>query len=150
MAVWTPVIVVLRSATICEIDTFITLLSRTITNWAAARIAIGSQLVRMGGHRTRSSPAGSAGCEPGRPVRRARTGYRPGRRDPMTQTTVTATPAAAEETGRAPEQAGLVLLSLILVAAVANLNLSVANVALPDIGKAFDASQTALDLVAVG
>ena len=69
----------------------------------------------------------------------------------MSQTTVTATPAAApEETGRAPEQAGLVLLSLILVAAVANLNLSVANVALPDIGKAFDASQTALDLVAVG
>ena len=36
------------------------------------------------------------------------------------------------------------------MAAVANLNLSVANVALPDIGKAFDASQTALDLVAVG
>src|SRR4029079_12911889 len=55
-----------------------------------------------------------------------------------------------EETGRAPEQAGLVLLSLILVAAVANLNLSVANVALPDIGAAFSASQTALDLVAVG
>ena len=69
----------------------------------------------------------------------------------MSQTTVTATPAAApEETGRAPEQAGLVLLSLILVAAVANLNLSVANVALPDIGKAFDAGQTQLDLVAVG
>ena len=39
---------------------------------------------------------------------------------------------------------------LILVAAVANLNLAVANVALPDIGNAFDASQTALDLVAVG
>ena len=42
-----------------------------------------------------------------------------------------------------------VLGSLILVAAVANLNLAVANVALPDIGKAFDASQTALNLVAV-
>ena len=42
------------------------------------------------------------------------------------------------------------LVSLILVAAVANLNLAVANVALPDIGKAFDASQTALNLVAVG
>src|SRR5262249_36330433 len=41
------------------------------------------------------------------------------------------------------------LVSLILVAAVANLNLAVANVALPDIGKAFDSSQTALDLVAV-
>jgi DHA2 family multidrug resistance protein-like MFS transporter len=43
-----------------------------------------------------------------------------------------------------------VLVSLILVAAVANLNLSVANVALPDIGKAFDSSQTTLDLIAVG
>ncbi|HEY7438688.1 MAG TPA: MFS transporter [Acidimicrobiia bacterium] len=42
------------------------------------------------------------------------------------------------------------LLALILVAAVANLNLAVANVALPDIGKAFDASQTSLDLIAVG
>ena len=40
--------------------------------------------------------------------------------------------------------------TLILVAGVANLNLSVANVALPDIGKSFDASQTMLDLVAVG
>ena len=50
----------------------------------------------------------------------------------------------------APQRAGLVLLSLILVAAVANLNLAVANVALPSIGAAFDASQTALDLVAVG
>jgi MFS transporter, DHA2 family, multidrug resistance protein len=44
----------------------------------------------------------------------------------------------------------LVLVALILVAAVANLNLAVANVALPDIGKAFDASQTSLDLIAVG
>ena len=42
------------------------------------------------------------------------------------------------------------LASLIAVAAVANLNLAVANVALPDIGAAFDASQTSLDLVAVG
>ena len=41
------------------------------------------------------------------------------------------------------------LAALILVAAVANLNLAVANVALPDIGKAFDASQTELNLVAV-
>jgi len=49
-----------------------------------------------------------------------------------------------------PARAGLVLLSLILVAAVANLNLAVANVALPDIGKAFNASQTTLNLVAVG
>ena len=57
---------------------------------------------------------------------------------------------AEEEPSGAPERPGLVLLALILVAAVANLNLAVANVALPDIGKAFDASQTALDLVAVG
>lgn len=42
------------------------------------------------------------------------------------------------------------LAALILVAAVANLNLSVANVALPDIGKHFDSSQTTLDLIAVG
>src|SRR3954468_13757779 len=49
-----------------------------------------------------------------------------------------------------PPRAKLVLASLIAVAAVANLNLAVANVALPDIGKAFDASQTGLDLVAVG
>jgi len=50
----------------------------------------------------------------------------------------------------APERAGLVLVALILVAAVANLNLAVANVALPDIGKHFDSSQTTLDLIAVG
>ena len=49
-----------------------------------------------------------------------------------------------------PEQAGLVLIALILVAAVANLNLSVANVALPDIGESFDSSQTMLNLIAVG
>jgi len=52
--------------------------------------------------------------------------------------------------GRSPDRAGLVLTALILVAAVANLNLAVANVALPDIGKAFDSSQTTLDLIAVG
>jgi MFS transporter, DHA2 family, multidrug resistance protein len=45
---------------------------------------------------------------------------------------------------------GLVLTTLILAAGIANINLAVANVALPDIGKAFQASQTALDLVAVG
>jgi EmrB/QacA subfamily drug resistance transporter len=49
-----------------------------------------------------------------------------------------------------PARSGLVLISLILVAAVANLNLSVANVALPEIGEAFDSSQTALNLIAVG
>ncbi len=56
----------------------------------------------------------------------------------------------ARETSTAPARAGVVLISLILVAAVANLNLAVANVALPDIGKAFDAGQTSLNLVAVG
>ena len=52
--------------------------------------------------------------------------------------------------GDTPQRAGLVLGSLIAVAAVANLGLAVANVALPSIGQHFDASQTALNLVAVG
>ena len=52
--------------------------------------------------------------------------------------------------GEAPQRATLVLTALILVAGVANLNLSVANVALPDIGKHFDSAQTTLDLIAVG
>jgi MFS transporter, DHA2 family, multidrug resistance protein len=58
-------------------------------------------------------------------------------------------PAPASSSS-APPRAKLVLAALIAVAAVANLNLAVANVALPDIGKAFDAGQTGLDLVAVG
>ena len=49
-----------------------------------------------------------------------------------------------------PAKAGIVLGSLIAVAAVANLGLAVANVALPSIGDAFDSSQTALNLIAVG
>jgi MFS transporter, DHA2 family, multidrug resistance protein len=49
-----------------------------------------------------------------------------------------------------PAKPGLVLAALSLVAAVANLNLSVANVALPSIGQHFDSSQTTLDLIAVG
>jgi MFS transporter, DHA2 family, multidrug resistance protein len=49
-----------------------------------------------------------------------------------------------------PPRPALVLVSLILVAAVANLNLAVANVALPDIGRDLDATQTGLNLVAVG
>jgi EmrB/QacA subfamily drug resistance transporter len=56
----------------------------------------------------------------------------------------------AEEVDSRPARSGIVLGSLILVAAVANLNLAVANVALPDIGKAFDSSQTTLNLIAVG
>ena len=58
--------------------------------------------------------------------------------------------ASPPETADAPARAGLVLAALIIVAGVANLNLSVANVALPDIGKHFDSSQTTLDLIAVG
>jgi DHA2 family multidrug resistance protein-like MFS transporter len=50
----------------------------------------------------------------------------------------------------APQRDKLVLISLIVVAAVANLNLSVANVALPSIGAAFDSSQVTLNLIAVG
>ena len=57
---------------------------------------------------------------------------------------------AEQPKSTAPDRQTLVLASLILVAAVANLNLAVANVALPDIGKAFDAGQTSLNLVAVG
>ncbi len=58
--------------------------------------------------------------------------------------------AEVDGSGNAPREAGLVLAALILVAAVANLNLAVANVALPSIGQAFDSSQTMLDLIAVG
>lgn len=71
----------------------------------------------------------------------------------MSDQTPAADPADAagtEEASTEPARSKLVLLALILVAAVANLNLAVANVALPDIGKAFTASQTSLDLVAVG
>lgn len=50
----------------------------------------------------------------------------------------------------APTAAGLVLSSLILGALVSNLNLSVANIALPGIGRHFDASQTQMNLVALG
>ncbi len=49
-----------------------------------------------------------------------------------------------------PARAGVVLATLIVVAGVANLNLAVANVALPDIGKALNASQTGLNLVSIG
>lgn len=56
----------------------------------------------------------------------------------------------SSDKGGAPAKQSLVLLTLILIAGVANLNLAVANVALPDIGKDLDASQTGLNLVAVG
>jgi MFS transporter, DHA2 family, multidrug resistance protein len=66
----------------------------------------------------------------------------------MSQASAAAAGPAATSTE--PKNARIVLISLIVVAAVANLNLSVANVALPKIGQSFDASQTALDLIAVG
>ena len=59
-------------------------------------------------------------------------------------------PAKSAPTAGVPDNGQLILWSLIIVAAVANLNLSVANVALPSIGLAFDATQTQLNLVAVG
>jgi MFS transporter, DHA2 family, multidrug resistance protein len=74
----------------------------------------------------------------------------PGSSDGGSVTETHATTDAPGTRSDAPERAPLVLVALILVAAVANLNLSVANVALPDIGRAFDSSQTTLDLVAVG
>ncbi len=45
IASWTPWTVVSRSSTICEIETFMTELSSTITNWAAARMMIAIQLL---------------------------------------------------------------------------------------------------------
>jgi DHA2 family multidrug resistance protein-like MFS transporter len=50
------------------------------------------------------------------------------------------TVGARPEESTAPARAGLVLASLIAAATVANLNLSVANVAIPDIGEDFDSS----------
>jgi len=71
----------------------------------------------------------------------------------VSTTTVTAKPAGAVKAPDAsavvPDKAGLVLATLIIVAAVANLPLAMANVALPSIGVYFDASQTQLNLVAV-
>src|ERR1700741_668447 len=58
--------------------------------------------------------------------------------------------AMDEPRGGAPARAGHVVSALIAVAAVANRGLAVAHVALPSIGTTFDASQTALNLVAVG
>ena len=57
---------------------------------------------------------------------------------------------ASQPAGGAPPNAGPILATLIIVAAVANLPLAMANVALPTIGNQFDASQTQLNLVAVG
>lgn len=59
-------------------------------------------------------------------------------------------PVSTTDNGVAPARAALVLTALILVAGVANINLAVANVALPDIGESLDASSTQLNLIAVG
>jgi DHA2 family multidrug resistance protein-like MFS transporter len=56
----------------------------------------------------------------------------------------------ASEQSSSPAHAGWVLTALILGAGVANMNLSVANVALPDIGRDLNASQNSLNFVAVG
>jgi DHA2 family multidrug resistance protein-like MFS transporter len=52
--------------------------------------------------------------------------------------------------GESPPRAGAILTVLILGAVVANINLAIANVALPSIGAALDTSQAELNLVAVG
>ena len=70
----------------------------------------------------------------------------------MSQSALSAKPggsADAAQVSAGPKKAGLVLATLIIVAAVANLPLAMANVALPSIGAYFDASQTQLNLVAV-
>jgi MFS family permease len=64
--------------------------------------------------------------------------------------TQTVAVAPAEVSSTAPPKAGIVLATLIVASAVANLPMAMANVALPSIGASFDASQTQLNLVAVG
>lgn len=58
--------------------------------------------------------------------------------------------ASVPTAGDGPPRAGLVLTALILGALVCNINLAAANVALPDVGAAFGATQTALNIVALG
>jgi DHA2 family multidrug resistance protein-like MFS transporter len=67
-----------------------------------------------------------------------------------TRVSESAVAPAETSASTSPPNSNLVLSALILVAAVANLNLAVANVALPDIGAAFQSSQTTLNLIAVG
>ncbi|MFZ4516035.1 MAG: MFS transporter [Acidimicrobiia bacterium] len=65
-------------------------------------------------------------------------------------TNVQSTNLEESGTNTQPARAGRVLATLILVAVVANMNLAVVNVALPDIGRSLDASQLQLNLIAVG
>ena len=70
----------------------------------------------------------------------------------MAATAFSAKPAggsAPTSASSEPANAQRVLLTLIIIAAVANLPLAMANVALPSIGAYFDATQTQLNLVAV-
>src|SRR5512136_3145172 len=74
------------------------------------------------------------------------------RKETVTATALPAKAASGASSTDAPvvpAKAGLVLITLIIVAAVANLPLAMANVALPSIGAYFNASQTQLNLVAV-
>ena len=54
------------------------------------------------------------------------------------------------EQSEVPPRAAVILTALILGAAVANMNLAVANVALPTIGRDLEATQVSLNLIAVG
>ena len=57
---------------------------------------------------------------------------------------------ARAEQSEVPPRAAVILTALILGAAVANMNLAVANVALPTIGRDLEATQVSLNLIAVG
>ena len=59
-------------------------------------------------------------------------------------------PAGSGASGLSKAKSAAALTALILGAGVANMNLSVANVGLPQIGKDLDASQVGLNLIAVG
>lgn len=58
------------------------------------------------------------------------------------------TEAVPQQSTDSPPRAGLVLAALILGAVVANMNLGIANVALPSIGRDLDASQTQITAIA--
>lgn len=64
--------------------------------------------------------------------------------------TASTSPSSSSLSGSGPAKAGLVLTALILGAGVANMNLSIANVGLPDIGRDLGASQAGLNIIAAG
>ena len=61
----------------------------------------------------------------------------------------TPSPVDSVTTSVTPKRSGVILTTLILVALIANLNLAVTFVALPEIGLSFSASQTELNLMSV-